>query len=131
MKSRGGPITLIVAGGLLALGPLWGILGTVIGMIRAFGMVASPGAGAPERLASGINASLWATWAGLATAPIGLGLLTGGFVWLGRARKAQQSIEPEPPPSPVPAPAPYSSCPPSGLPQSWQNRMGRQGHIAL
>jgi len=40
MKSRKGPISLILIGSLLVLGPLWGVMGTVIGMIRAFGDLA-------------------------------------------------------------------------------------------
>ena len=94
MKSRKGPITLIVSGSLLALGPLWGLLGTMIGMFRTFGTVATSGPGTSEQLANDVSTSFWATVAGLIISPIGIVLLVVGIVWLVRIRKAEKGIEP-------------------------------------
>ena len=56
------------------LGPLMGLLGTVIGMIRAFSaMHATHGAYKPEDLAEGISLALVNTFLGLAVAIVSLG----------------------------------------------------------
>ncbi len=56
------------------LGPLMGLLGTVIGMIRAFtAMQATHGAYKPEDLAGGIGLALVNTFLGLAVAIVSLG----------------------------------------------------------
>ncbi len=56
------------------LAPLMGLLGTVLGMIRAFGaMQDSHGAYKPENLAGGISLALVNTFLGLAVAIISLG----------------------------------------------------------
>jgi len=87
MRSRTGPITLIVLGSLLALGPLWGVAGTVVGMVCAFGALQSPGPDTSEQLAGNINVSIWSTATGLIVSPIGAVLLIGGIVWLVRNNK--------------------------------------------
>ena len=91
MKSRKGPISLIVMGSLLALGPMWGVLGTVIGMIRAFDTIQQTGAGTPERLASDIGVSLYSTAAGMIMFPVGLALLVVGIVWLVRINRHEKA----------------------------------------
>lgn len=83
---------MIVTGSILAMGPVLGMLGTVMGMIRAFDAMKGSGMGSPQRLASGIGAALWSTAVGLVVWPIGLALLIGGIVWLGRVNKTNQSI---------------------------------------
>lgn len=56
------------------LGPLMGLLGTVLGMIRAFGeMQQAHGAYKPENLAGGISLALVNTFLGLGVAIISLG----------------------------------------------------------
>jgi len=56
------------------LGPLMGLLGTVLGMIRAFGeMRAAHGAYTPEHLAGGISLALVNTFLGLLVAIVSLG----------------------------------------------------------
>ena len=84
MKSKKGPKLLIGIGVLLTLGPLWGFLGTIIGMIRTFMSISSSAAPKPEDLASGLSFALLATIAGWIVCPIGIGLLVGGVVWLTR-----------------------------------------------
>lgn len=92
MKDRRGPIALIVLGSLLVLGPLWGLLGTIVGMIRSFETVAQQaGAAKAEQLASGISLSLWSTAAGLAIEPIGLAVLIAGIVWLVRMNRNERA----------------------------------------
>ncbi len=56
------------------LGPLMGLLGTVLGMVEAFGqMQASQGAYRPESLAGGISLALVNTFLGLSVAIVSLG----------------------------------------------------------
>lgn len=47
------------------ISPLWGLLGTVTGMIRAFGSIAASGTGDPKVVASGISEALITTAVGL------------------------------------------------------------------
>ena len=48
-----------------SLSPLMGLLGTIMGMIKAFGAIASAGAGDPSVVAAGISEALITTAAGL------------------------------------------------------------------
>ena len=98
MKSRIGPISLIVIGSLLTLGPLCGVIGTVVGMMRAFGTLGGPKPPTPEHLASDISISLWSTAAGMILSPIGLVLIVVGIVWLLRVNRARQDAEATTPP---------------------------------
>ncbi len=60
---------LRVLNGLATVSPLLGLLGTVVGMIRAFNSIASSDAlGRPELLAAGISEALLTTAAGLSVA---------------------------------------------------------------
>jgi hypothetical protein len=61
--------TLALTGAWLQLGPLFGLLGTVIGMISAFQKMGSNGMGQPEALAKDIEFALVTTAIG---APFGL-----------------------------------------------------------
>lgn len=61
----------LVLGILLAVGPLWGMLGTVVGMLMAFGEL-SQGAPEPSTLAGDISIALYTTAAGWIACPIGL-----------------------------------------------------------
>ena len=65
-------ISGIVVGGLLTLGPLVGMLGTVLGMQRAFQELGSSGIKNPGNLSSAIGEVLVSTFAGLVALPIGL-----------------------------------------------------------
>lgn len=87
MKSKKAPVSLIVIGSLLALGPLWGMLGTAIGMIRAFGALNADGSAPPEHLAADVGVALWSTAAGIIASPIGLALLISGILWLVRVNR--------------------------------------------
>ena len=82
MPSLSGPILLLVVAVLLTLGPLWGVLGTVVGMIRAFGELNQSGEASSEALASHIDFSLWTTIVGLAMSPVGIVLLVFAITWI-------------------------------------------------
>lgn len=69
-------IVALIGGGLLMLGPVFGLLGTVIGLLRSFSET-DPSMKASQ-LAEGISQSMNATAIGLAVFPIGA-ILTG--VW--------------------------------------------------
>jgi biopolymer transport protein ExbB len=55
-------------GTLATISPLLGLLGTVLGMIRAFTVIATAGIGTPETLGGGISEALITTAAGLTVA---------------------------------------------------------------
>jgi biopolymer transport protein ExbB len=79
---------------VLVAGPLVGLLGTVIGMIRTFETVAGQaGSAKAQQLASGIQLSLWPTVVGLALEPIGLAVLITGIVWLLRMNRREREAE--------------------------------------
>lgn len=91
MRSKKGPVSLIVIGSLLALGPLWGMMGTVIAMVRAFGTLSKTGPATADHLAMDISASFWSTAAGIIVSPIGLAVLIGGIIWLVRINRQQKA----------------------------------------
>jgi biopolymer transport protein ExbB/TolQ len=64
-------ITGISVGALLALGPLWGVIGTVFGMLRAFCLIQESAAN-PNEMATGIGLALSLTTIGLIACPIGV-----------------------------------------------------------
>ena len=55
-------------GTIATISPLLGLLGTVLGMIRAFNVIASQGMGTPATLGGGISEALVTTAAGLTVA---------------------------------------------------------------
>ncbi|WFB34339.1 MotA/TolQ/ExbB proton channel family protein [Kiritimatiellota bacterium B12222] len=63
----------LILGCLLATGPIWGLVGTIIGMIRTFASVAQTGSA--EATASGINTALYTTAAGVVLCPFGIALI--------------------------------------------------------
>jgi biopolymer transport protein ExbB/TolQ len=69
-------ISGIVIGSLLTLGPLWGLLGTALGMTRAFDILGSSGVSDPQQLSNAVGTTLVSTMAGAIACPIGILLLT-------------------------------------------------------
>jgi len=59
---------LRMMGAISNLAPMLGLLGTVLGMIHAFSVIARAGTGRPELIASGISEALLTTAAGLIVA---------------------------------------------------------------
>lgn len=86
---------MMVAGALLLLGPVWGMIGTVHGMTRAFRELAAPVPVTPEQLATNIGIAMWSTVAGWLVVPAGIGLLAGGIVWLSRIREGRRGTAPQ------------------------------------
>jgi biopolymer transport protein ExbB/TolQ len=87
-------ITGVVVGILLALGPLWGMLGTILGMNHAFDTLAGNGVSDPQALSGAIGQTLMATMLGLVACPVGVVLLAICIVFLVRLNK-------QPPPLPA------------------------------
>ena len=89
-------LTGIVVGSILTLSPLFGLLGTVLGMTRAFRMLGSAGVSDPQALANSIGTMLVSTAAGLCLCPVGIVVFTLSLVFFLRLRAAT------PPPLPPP-----------------------------
>src|SRR5688572_20266915 len=73
---RGLVITGLIVGTLLTLSPLFGLLGTVVGMMKAFNAIGVEGAGDTGQLSVGIGEVLVSTAVGLALFVPGVILLT-------------------------------------------------------
>jgi len=87
-------IALLIAGILLALGPVWGFLGTVIGMIGAFGDLAEKtGEAKAEALASNIEFALYTTVAGCVMCPIGIVIIVLAIIWIVQINKKSNAPE--------------------------------------
>ena len=79
----------LIAGILLALGPVWGQIGTVIAMVRSFSEVSKNGSANPELLAGHMSAALYTTLAGYIALPIGIILIVVTVIRLSRETKVQ------------------------------------------
>ena len=90
----------IVVGSILALGPLWGAIGTALGMMHAFQTLGSAGVADPRALSGDIGQVLTATTFGLVACPVGIVLLAICIVFLVQSKKRV------PPPPPLPAEPP-------------------------
>ena len=86
MKRKTKLILWLVAGIILALGPIWGMIGTVLGMILAFGNLGQPEPQA-EALASNMSLALYATAAGWIACPIGTVIIIVSAIKLGKDGK--------------------------------------------
>jgi len=82
MRRKTKLIVWLNVGILLALGPVWGVLGTALGMMRAFSHLAetSPDAGA---LADDISLALYTTAAGWIICPLGIAIIVIAAIKLG------------------------------------------------
>ena len=81
MISSKAPIWLIVLGSLLALGPLLGLVATMIGMMRTGNYSSVHGSEDPEQLSAAVDFAVRMTALGIIMCPIGIVLLTVGIVW--------------------------------------------------
>jgi uncharacterized membrane protein len=74
-------IKVLIAGALLLVGGfVFGLAGTIMGMIRTFSRIAESGTGSPKQLAEGIDNSLISTAVGIPVSFIGLCLVIGGLI---------------------------------------------------
>jgi len=87
----------IGVGSLLTLSPVFGLLGTVFGMTRAFRTLGSSGIADPQTLSASIGTTLISTAVGLFLCPLGIVLLSVCIIFLIRLRA---STPPPLPPQP-------------------------------
>lgn len=86
------PILIVgtILGSVLTLGPVAGLLGTVISMMRAFTVLGSSGIADPRALSESIAQSLFWTATGLALVVIGLPMLiTCSVLWIYHLQKVR------------------------------------------
>ena len=88
-------VTGIVIGAILALGPVWGLLATVVGMQRAFSVLAGSGISDPLALSSSSGAVLSFQYIGFMMCPVGIALCIFCTIRL-------QALSRQPPPLPAP-----------------------------
>lgn len=86
MKRKTKLIVWLVVGIILALGPIWGMIGTIVGMILAFGNLAHSQP-QPEVLAGNISLALYTTVAGWIACPIGIVIIIVSAIKLGKTTK--------------------------------------------
>jgi biopolymer transport protein ExbB len=80
--------SLLTIGIILALGPLWGLLGTIVGVVMAFVHIGeSAGMGKPELLADDVGVALYTTAIGLIICPIGIACIIVSCIKLNRIKK--------------------------------------------
>jgi biopolymer transport protein ExbB len=77
----------IVLGSLLTLSPLLGLLGTCLGMMRAFNTLQGDGIHDPKALSGDIGTVLSFTTAGLLLFPVGIAILALSLVSYTRLRR--------------------------------------------
>jgi biopolymer transport protein ExbB/TolQ len=86
-------ITVLIVGIILALGPLWGLAGTVFRMIMAFDTMGLSGGSDPGALAADISHALHTTVAGYVAFPIGIALVTVATIKVVKARQRAETVE--------------------------------------
>lgn len=102
MKKKTNCTILLVVGIILGLGPLWGLLGTVVGMMMAFNRMGEAGMGNPEALAGDIAISLYTTAIGIIMCPFGAACIIMSVVFKKRLEKETQNPNQEFQPPPIP-----------------------------
>jgi biopolymer transport protein ExbB len=91
MKRKNKLVIWLIGGIILALGPIWGMLGTVVGMVSAFGHLAESEP-QTEVLANDISLALYTTAAGLIVCPIGIVIIIVSAIKLSKAKKQADGI---------------------------------------
>jgi MotA/TolQ/ExbB proton channel family len=72
----------IVLGAILALGPLWGMVGAAFGMDHTFTVLGESGVSDPRALSSSISAILFVETLALVACPVGIALCIFSIVQL-------------------------------------------------
>ena len=70
----------IVGAALFVVSILFGLGGTILGIIQSYNRIPESGMASPAELAGGIGNSLVSTAVGVPFALVGLGLLVGGLI---------------------------------------------------
>ena len=91
MKRKNKLITWLAGGIILALGPVWGMLGTVVGMVLSFGHFGQAGLQA-EVVANDISLALYSTAAGFLVCPFGIAIIIVSAIKLSKAKKTVEGI---------------------------------------
>ena len=86
-------ITVLVVGIILALGPLWGLAGTVFGMIMAFDTMRLSGGSDPGALAADVSHALHTTAAGYVASPIGVALVIVASIKVAKGKQQAETVE--------------------------------------
>ena len=89
MKRKNKLIAWLAGGIILALGPVWGMLGTVVGMVLAFGHLGQAEQQA-EVLANDISLALYTTAAGFIVCPFGIAIIIVSAIKLSKAKKTAE-----------------------------------------
>ncbi len=102
MKRKTKLIIWLVIGVILSLGPIWGIVGTVVGMIMTFARIQQGGMAEPEVLANDVSITLITTAAGFLMCPVGIVIIIVSAIKLGNGHKeikegSQQPVPGYPP----------------------------------
>jgi biopolymer transport protein ExbB/TolQ len=92
----------VVVGSILVLGPVWGAIGTALGMMHAFKTLGSDGISDPHALSADIGVVMETTTFGLIACPVGVVLLAICIVFLVQSKKR---VTPPPPLPIAPPPA--------------------------
>ena len=90
-------ITGIVIGSLFTLSPLFGLLGTVFGMTRAFNTLGSSGVADPQVLSASIGTTLLSTAVGFILFPVGIVIVTLSLIFFLRLRVSSPPPLPQQP----------------------------------
>ncbi len=91
MKSKKPYVVMLVIGILLALGPVWGLVGTVLAITRAFSNLAELGSASNDVLVEDISLALYTTAAGYIMFPIGIVLIVIAAIKLSKLKKQEQA----------------------------------------
>ncbi|MDF7802005.1 MotA/TolQ/ExbB proton channel family protein [Pontiellaceae bacterium B1224] len=91
MKTKTKLKTLLTVGIILALGPVWGLLGTFFGMVMAFGHMGESGMGKSELLANDIGVALHTTAVGLIMCPVGIAFIVISCIFLNRIKNGSSA----------------------------------------
>ncbi len=94
MKSKKPYVVMLVIGILLALGPVWGLVGTVLAITRAFSNLAELGSASNDVLVEDISLALYTTAAGYIMFPIGIVLIVIAAIKLSKLKKQEQTSYP-------------------------------------
>jgi biopolymer transport protein ExbB/TolQ len=82
----------LISGIVLALGPVWGMIGTTVGMISAFAKVAESGSAQPAALADNVGMALYATFIGYLACPIGLVIIVVTLIKLSKETPVSDTL---------------------------------------
>ena len=92
MKPKTKLIIWLVVGIILALGPVWGMVGTIAGMVMAFSHVQQGGMAEPELLANDMGLAMLTTLAGWIVCPIGVVIIIISAIRLGKLRGQPERV---------------------------------------